>query len=132
MVQSRIRAQHPPTHSPSAHRRRPPAMSRFTLALLTLVVVAFAASASPAADNELTPEEKQQGWKLLFNGKDLTGWICNTGEPIATPVEDGALVPYKSGGYIIMNKEQFGDFVLKCDVKMDGDDCNSGIFFRVA
>jgi hypothetical protein len=25
-------------------------------------------------DNMLTPEEIADGWKLLFNGKDLTGW----------------------------------------------------------
>jgi hypothetical protein len=86
-----------------------------------------------AADNELTPEEKEAGWKLLFNGRDHDGWICNNGKPIATPVEDGCLLPYKSGGYIIMyDKQQFGDFELKCDVKMGDDECNSGIFFRVA
>ena len=84
-----------------------------------------------AADNELTPEEKTEGWQLLFNGRDHTGWICNTGKPIATPVDDGCLLPYKSGGYIIMYDKKFGDFILKCDVKMGDKDCNSGIFFRV-
>jgi hypothetical protein len=87
----------------------------------------------PAADNELTAEEKAAGWQLLFNGRDHDGWICNNGKPIATPVEDGCLVPYKSGGYIILyDKKKFGDFILKCDVKMGDPQCNSGIFFRVA
>lgn len=95
-----------------------------------LALVGF--SAALAADNELTAEEKAAGWKLLFNGKDHEGWICNTQKPIATPVEDGCLVPFKSGGYIIMyDKQKFGDFTLKCDVKMGDDQCNSGIFYRV-
>ena len=84
-----------------------------------------------AKDNTLTEQEKATGWQLLFNGHDHTGWKCNTGKPIATPIEDGALVPYKSGGYIIIYDKQFGDFVLKCDVRWEAAHCNSGIFFRV-
>ncbi len=84
-----------------------------------------------ASDNQLTEEEKKAGWILLFNGQDHTGWRCNNGKPIATPVEDGALVPYKSGGYVIIHDKQFGDFILKCDVKWEVRRCNSGIFFRI-
>ena len=84
-----------------------------------------------AADNELTAEEKADGWKLLFNGKDHTGWKCNNDKPIATPIEDGCLLPYKSGGYVVIYEKPFGDFVLKCDVKWGEGGCNSGIFFRV-
>jgi hypothetical protein len=29
---------------------------------------------TPAADNTLTAKEQKDGWKLLFNGKDLKGW----------------------------------------------------------
>ena len=100
--------------------------------ICTVCVLATGASARSvdAADNELTPEEKAAGWQLLFNGKNDTGWRCNTGQKIASKVEDGALVPYKSGGYLIIHEKQFGDFTLKCDVKMDAE-CNSGVFFRV-
>ena len=41
------------------------------------------------------------------------------------------MVPYKAGGYVVIHEKQFGDFILKCDVKMSGPRCNSGIFFRV-
>jgi len=68
---------------------------------------------------------------LLFNGHDHTGWKCNTGKPIQTPVENNSLLPYKSGGYIIIYDKQFGDFVFKCDVRWEAKECNSGIFFRV-
>jgi hypothetical protein len=99
---------------------------------VAFVLLSLCFSFCLAADNELTPEEKAAGWQLLFNGRDHDGWICNNGKPIATPIEDGCLAPFKSGGYIIMyDKKKFGDFVLKCDVKMGDQDCNSGIFFRV-
>src|SRR5436305_13225456 len=49
---------------------------RFSLALAlvigALMVPAFAADA--AEPNTLTDEEKAAGWKLLFNGTDLSGW----------------------------------------------------------
>ncbi|GAB6167038.1 DUF1080 domain-containing protein [Thermostilla marina] len=83
-----------------------------------------------AADNELTDQEKKEGWILLFDGKSYDGWICNNGKPVASPIEDGCMQPYKSGGYIVIYKKPFCDFVLKCDVKMS-DPCNSGIFFRI-
>jgi hypothetical protein len=83
-----------------------------------------------AADNELTAEEKAAGWQLLFNGKDNTGWKCNNDKPVASPVEDGCLVPNKSGGYLVIHEKQFGDFILKCEVKMPNP-CNSGVFFRI-
>jgi hypothetical protein len=83
-----------------------------------------------AADNCLTAEEQAAGWQLLFNGKDHTGWVCDNGKKIASAVEDGAIMPYKSGGYLVVHEKQFGDFVLKCDVRMPAQ-CNSGIFFRV-
>jgi hypothetical protein len=103
--------------------------------LLPTVVVGIVAmslvTSTSAADNQVTKEEKAAGWKLLFNGKDLTGWKCNNGKPIATKVEDGALVPYKSGGYLIIHEDQFGDFHFKCDVRWEDPRCNSGVFFRV-
>ena len=83
-----------------------------------------------AADNQLTDEEKQAGWQLLFNGQDHTGWKCNNGKPVATPIEQGSLVPYKAGGYLIIHEKQYDNFVLTCDVKWESA-CNSGIFFRV-
>ena len=96
----------------------------------TLFLLATFTLPAFAADNQLTETEKAAGWQLLFNGKDHTGWICNNGKKVAAAIEDGALVPYKSGGYLIVADKPFSDFIFKCDVKM-GPQCNSGIFFRV-
>jgi len=85
-----------------------------------------------AADNALDAAERAAGWQLLFNGTDFSGWKCNNGKPIAAPIENGALVPYKSGGYLIIHEQPQGDFILKCDVRWEAEKCNSGIFVRVA
>ncbi|KAA0140824.1 DUF1080 domain-containing protein [Gimesia chilikensis] len=87
-------------------------------------------SGASESDNKLTAAEKAEGWKLLFNGENYKGWMCSNGKKIAAPIENGALVPYKSGGYLIVYNKEFGDFKFKCDVKMP-EECNSGIFFRV-
>lgn len=110
-------------------------MQRQSFVLTFTAVVLLASSTTYAgnnnADNTLSPQEKKAGWQLLFNGKDASGWMCNNGkQPAATVIEDGMLMPYKSGGYVLMHEKQYGDFILRCDVKMP-EKCNSGIFFRV-
>ncbi len=98
----------------------------FVVAMILTTTVTKAAE-----QNRLTPAEKKAGWQLLFNGKDTADWMCNNGrKPAASVLEDGMLMPYKSGGYVLMHKKQFGDFIFKCEVKMPAR-CNSGIFFRV-
>jgi hypothetical protein len=84
-----------------------------------------------AADNELTAEEKADGWLLLFNGRDLEGWKNSNEKPVRATIEDGAINVHGSGGYLLVYDKPFGNFILKCDVKMDQPFCNSGIFLRV-
>ncbi len=105
-------------------------MKKNLIALLVLVCVSASNAATLAGDNQLTDKEKKDGWVLLFNGTDYSGWRCNNGKKIASDVVDGCMQPYKSGGYVVIHEKQFGDFILKCDVKMP-ERCNSGIFFRV-
>jgi len=69
-----------------------------------------------------------EGFRELFNGKNLDGWQSSSGKAPAAGwvVDDGALVLKKGGGYI-WTKERFGDFILDLEVKTTG---NSGIFIR--
>ena len=62
--------------------------------------------------------------------ESLNGWKNNNDKPVRAKIEDGAINPYGSGGYLLVYEKPFGDFVLKCDVKMSQPDCNSGVFVR--
>ena len=60
---------------------------------LTLInlIAAFCCTATFAADNRLTESEEQDGWILLFNGKDFDGWQIDKWNPESFSVEDGAI-----------------------------------------
>jgi hypothetical protein len=82
-----------------------------------------------AADNELTAKEKKEGWILLFDGKTLDGWMTSGGKPSKTPVEDGCINPHRCGGYMMVHKKPWENYVLSLDYKISKG-CNSGIFIR--
>jgi hypothetical protein len=95
-----------------------------------LLIATVLVSITSAADNELSAEEQADGWVLLFNGRDLGGWKNNDGKPVAAKIEEGAINVHNTGGYLLVYDQPFGDFVLKCDVKMSPPECNSGVFVR--
>ncbi|TWU05833.1 3-keto-disaccharide hydrolase [Stieleria varia] len=72
------------------------------------------------------------GWKPLFDGKSLDNWSVKSG--YATyKVEDGGIIMGKtaegSGNSFLCSKDEFGDFELKFEVKVD-DGLNSGVQIR--
>ena len=79
--------------------------------------------------------EAQQGkgkWKDLFDGKTLQGWKPVGGKAPYT-VEDGAIVGTMTKGTpnsFLVTEEEYGDFILEVDVKLEGDRTNSGIQTR--
>lgn len=93
-----------------------------------LLIGGLAVSAARAADNELTKKEKAAGYKLLFDGKTLAGWK-STGRQEAWAVEDGAVAKVGGGGNMLASDEQFENFVLQVDYKVNPR-VNSGIFIR--
>lgn len=100
-------------------------MKTFVFLLAFLLVV----SSACAGDNELTAKEKKEGWILLFDGKTLEGWMTSSEKSSRTPVEDGCINPHKCGGYMMVHKKKWANFVLACDFKISKG-CNSGIFIR--
>jgi len=61
----------------------------------------------------LTEEEEAEGWRLLFNGRDLTGWAPSEGAPAAAWfVKGGLLRCAGAGGTALRTTEEFGDFSL--------------------
>jgi Domain of Unknown Function (DUF1080) len=98
----------------------------------TLLATAFLlyAAVADGQQNRLTPEEKKDGYTLLFNGKNLDGW---EGDPVRWSVQDGAIVgssdghPFKVNTFLI-HTGTFANFILKADIKLRNH--NSGIQFR--
>jgi hypothetical protein len=99
---------------------------------VTSIVCLLAASALLRADalNTLTPQEKKEGFTLLFNGKNLDGW---EGDPVRWFVQNGVIVgssdghPFKVNTFLI-HKGTYKNFILKADIKLRNH--NSGIQFR--
>ena len=82
-----------------------------------------------AQDNVLTVREKEAGWVLLFDGKSLDDWMNPDGSPSLRSIEQASINAYKSGGYMLVHKKQWSNFILKADFKIAAG-CNSGIFLR--
>jgi len=100
--------------------------TRHRLYALLLALAGFGAS---AADNQLTAEERDQGWQLLFDGEDLSQWRNFKGEGLSDKwvVEDGAIKLSGPGGGDILTRARYRDFDLRLDWKIS-EGGNSGIF----
>lgn len=81
-----------------------------------------------AKDNELTRREARQGWRLLFDGETLVGWLTSDLKESARPVEKNAINPHRCGAYMMVYKQDVSYFELKLDFKIS-EPCNSGVFF---
>jgi hypothetical protein len=108
--------------------RRFSGFSVIVIAVATLTVCGV--RLAHAADNQLSESEKADGWVLLFNGRNLDGWKNNNDAPVRAKIEERAINPHGSGGYLLVCEKPCGDFVLRCDVKMSQPSCNSGVFVR--
>jgi hypothetical protein len=89
---------------------------------LAALVVVLAAS---------VPASAQDGWRPLFNGKTLDGWAQLNGTAPYTVV-DGAIVGTtvaNSPNSFLGTKEEFGDFILEYEARLDAP-MNSGVQIR--
>ena len=92
-------------------------------------------------ENTLSKKEKNDGWVLLFNGKDFDGWrqVNGTEMPVNWTIEDDAMKVVTgegknpgqgSNGDIIYADKKYKDFELSVDWKASKM-ANSGIFYDV-
>jgi len=73
--------------------------------------------------------QKKDGWRQLFNGKDLTGW--KQVGPGSHYVEDG-LIKSKGGmGLLVWEGEKFQDCIIRVVFAMRDSNSNSGVFIRI-
>ncbi|HEY7116839.1 MAG TPA: DUF1080 domain-containing protein [Tepidisphaeraceae bacterium] len=94
---------------------------------------AAAVAGDEATTNTLTDAEKQAGWKLLFDGKDLSGWhnFRKQGVQPGWQVKDGALAcvdPKHAGDIVTADKYDWFELSLDYNISEGG---NSGIMFHV-
>jgi hypothetical protein len=82
--------------------------------------------------NDLDPEEKAQGWKLLWDGRTARGWRSAAGPRFPQngwSTANGELsVAKQSGGGDIMTEAQYGAFELQMEFRTT-EGANSGIFY---
>ncbi len=76
-------------------------------------------AAAPTAD---------EGYALLFNGRDLTGW--RQSGPGGFTVEDCEMTSFGGLGMLWYSGKQFQDYSLKLQFKLSDDTDNSGVFTR--
>ncbi|MFD2967538.1 3-keto-disaccharide hydrolase [Sphingobacterium bambusae] len=84
------------------------------------------------SNSQAQSASSKKGWKDLFDGKSLQGWKSVGGKAPYT-VEDGAIVGTMTKGtpnsFLITEKE-YGDFILELDIKLEGNQTNSGVQTR--
>jgi len=104
------------------------------IALAIFVAAALRVGAGGGAQlNTLSDAEKAAGWKLLFNGQDLSGWhnFKRDGVQPGWQVKDGTLAcvdPHNAGD--IVTSDKFNWFELELDYNIS-EGGNSGIMFHV-
>ncbi len=112
--------------------------SDFKIAIIVVSGCLFSALANAQQENTLTPQERADGWQLLFDGKDLNGWhsFLETGPGKDWSVQDGAIMLKKSNSdpkkdYAdLVTTGEFANFDLKLQWK--AKPCiDSGVMFYV-
>jgi hypothetical protein len=108
---------------------------RYLAGSLWLLACALAgtASLSAAPANQLTEEEKADGWKLLFDGTTTQGWRTFKKQSFPEKgwvVENGWLHCLGKGGGDVITDAEFDDFELQWEWKL-GPAGNSGVKYFV-
>lgn len=100
-------------------------------ALNLLLPLPMPGQAADPALNTLSAAERQDGWKLLFDGRTTRGWrgFRKKQAPPGWAVEDGSLTRVAPAGDLITTG-QYRDFELALEWKV-AEGGNSGIMYRV-
>lgn len=94
--------------------------------LFAAMILLLGRAGLAAEANTLSPQEKQAGFELLFNGRDLEGWQQKGNWKI----EDGAISRTGRGGSLAYQAKAIpDDFELLFDWKV-AKGSNSGVYYR--
>ncbi|MEP6949228.1 MAG: DUF1080 domain-containing protein [Ginsengibacter sp.] len=108
------------------------------LIILLITAILFSCTSFAQMPNSLTAKETSEGWKLLFNGKDLLGWhsYLQKVPGKAWQVQNGTIMLNKSDKNVskdcgdLTSDDEFENFDFKVEWKMQPC-ANSGVMFYV-
>jgi Domain of Unknown Function (DUF1080) len=110
---------------------------RLLPACLFFLLIVSISSQAQVADNQLSTEEKQQGYKLLFDGKTMDGWHSYQHQPAQSWSVDSGVLHCKGSsanyGAItadLVTNAMYENFDLNLDWKISPKG-NSGILYMV-
>jgi Domain of Unknown Function (DUF1080) len=105
--------------------------------VMTTAILISCSPSKNAGDNSLSKEEKEQGYKLLFDGKTMNGWRTYQNKPTESwSVDSGTLhckgsaANYGAITADLITKDQYENFDLTVDWKISPRG-NSGILYMV-
>ncbi|TCK80599.1 family 16 glycoside hydrolase [Albibacterium bauzanense] len=78
---------------------------------------------------QLNEQEKNEGFKVLFDGTNLDSWQGNTSAYVVSDEGTLAIYPTKDSGGNLYTKEEFGDFVYRFEFRLTPG-ANNGIGIR--
>lgn len=81
---------------------------------------------------QLSAQSSKGNWVSLFDGKSLKGWKKLGGNAPYT-IEQGAIVGTMTKGTpnsFLVTEKEYGDFILEVDIKLEGNETNSGVQTR--
>lgn len=97
-----------------------------------LAALCFFLTVAPLAVAAGAPQPPGEDWKVLFNGKNLEGWKIRSGKATYR-VEEGAVVGTTAAGSpntFLISDDEFADFELRFEVRLDDNELNSGVQIR--
>lgn len=84
------------------------------------------------SSNSACEPSSQEQWRNLFDGQSLNGWKAVGGKAPYT-IEDSVIVGTMTKGTpnsFLITEEEFGDFILELEIKLEGTETNSGVQTR--
>jgi 3-keto-disaccharide hydrolase len=98
-------------------------------AVLIIVWALVGRAEGPNPPNTLSPQERKQGWVLLWDGKTLNGWESRSGAE--WKIVDGAILTDSPKGGTLLTVDEYSDFILSAEFRTTAD-INAGIYLRLS
>ncbi len=93
------------------------------------IPLAVALLGLPAIAQQVTDDEKKEGFRALFDGKTFEGWKTSEKTPSSWKIEEGLLV-LTGGRSHLFTAQDYEDFVVRFEWRAKMDGYNSGFFVR--